>query len=912
MLNRIIIINSELYAKGSIHIGENTSIQITAENNVGKSSFLNTLNFLYITDKDQMRFEDDRRLADSMKHYFDGTSLHSFIVFEISKNGYYCILVKATPENTIEYYKINGEYREHFFIQTSTEGFKPKKWENILRELTLDDPTDPPVLLKGEDLYNLVYNSDKNKSPVVWIKREVKRKGKALSNSFTDIYRHLIKTSEINDKSFRNALLIANNQQDVTLNVFASSSYDKINEFEKKKMHLANLSAVKSEFEKLLLLNDKFISEEVVLGKLKNTFLKRFGDKERELSEKIDEGSDLSRSIRSLETKIEVPYKNERDDLVANKRTIQDRIQEVRQANVAIEKQLKEVEEYEPEESDLLFQGLLTKADTEEEQKRSLESQLMQLEQSRFTSLEIEKAINNLKSEISSSKATIEQFHDLLYQNISPNPETVKKAYSFLNPDIAKLDKTKIKKKISKADFDLTFFDGIIDVSDVPVKELPTISELQEGLEVKKKDLAIKESQLDVALNRDNLRKKAETLKKSIVTVSALIDKIRHKPTLRQQKAANEVLINITLKDLLTKNEMKISEKEAEIRKAKTALDLKTKEKKQHIDNLKAYKTQYQNIRLGNDIYEIEEVLDEPFETLYDTFEKIHKTFAGPSGTRERRRDLKDAINHRLKKDTQDIKSFIREVGEEIDNIPQVDKAISHLLDTLSYEIGSPTFTFLSLYNDFKTFVYKSYNSRLAEYPVSNIKNVKVKLCGSDELIGDLNKISNLNFRDSLDFDNSYAESKKALERQLNYSRGKPIALADLFTVKVEITKANGEVEEIDLAKQVQSRGTNIVLKLYLFLNILKNLVQPSDDNRIVVYVDELDAIGQKNIRHLIRFCKEHYFVPIFAAPRKVEGIQKYYVVKEPVSKNNKQKSKITFGEMQSFPVDYRNAKQDV
>ncbi len=133
MLNKIVIINSELYAKASIQIGDNASIQITAENNVGKSSFLNTLNFLFITDKDQMRFEDDRKLSDSMKHYFDGTSQHSYIIFEVFKNGYYCILVKATPENSIEYYKIIGEYKENFFIQTSDDGFKSKKWENVFQ-----------------------------------------------------------------------------------------------------------------------------------------------------------------------------------------------------------------------------------------------------------------------------------------------------------------------------------------------------------------------------------------------------------------------------------------------------------------------------------------------------------------------------------------------------------------------------------------------------------------------------------------------------------------------------------------------------------------------------------------------------------------------------------------------------------
>jgi hypothetical protein len=516
MLNRIIVINSELYAKASIHIGDNASIQITAENNVGKSSFLNTLNFLYITDKDQMRFEDNRKLSDSMKHYFDGTSLHSFIVFEIFKNGYYCILVKATPENTIEYYKINGEYKENLFIQTSAEGFKAKKWEKILQELTNDNPTDPPTLLKGEELYNLVYNSDKNKNPVVWIKREVKRKGRALSNSFTDIYKHLIKTSDINEKSFKNALLIADNRHDISLNVFTSSSFDKINEFEKKKNHLDNLRAVKLDFEKLKFLNDTFISEEKILGKLKNTFFKKFDAIERDLSEKVASDSLLSIAIRTLETKIDVTLKNERDALIAEKTTFSNQIAATEKENIEINKALKEVEDYEPTEDHLLFQGLIAKAETEENQKIGLEAQLTQLERSKFTLAEIEKSIKSLEGEIKSEENSIKEFDNLLYQNISKDPEIIRKVFSLLNSRVAKLDKSKIKKEISKADFPLTFFDGKIDASEIEVQKLPTIKELQDDVDTKKKELAEKQIQLDAILNRNTLQGSINRLKNSI------------------------------------------------------------------------------------------------------------------------------------------------------------------------------------------------------------------------------------------------------------------------------------------------------------------------------------------------------------------------------------------------------------
>jgi hypothetical protein len=909
MLNRIVIINSELYAKASIHIGDNASIQITAENNVGKSSFLNALNFLYITDKDQMRFEDNRRLSDSMKHYFDGTSIHSFIVFEIFKNGYYCILVKATPENTIEYYKINGEYKEPFFIQTSTDGFKIKKWEKILQELTNDNPTDPPILLKGEELYNLVYNSDKNKNPVVWIKREVKRKGRALSNSFTDIYKHLIKTSEINEKSFKNALLIADNKQDVSLNVFTSSSFDKINEFEKKKTHLGNLTAVKLDFEKLKLLNDTFISEEKILGKLKNTFFKKFDAVEKDLSEKTANNSLLSISIRTLETIIDVTLKKERDDLIAAKTTFGNQIEAAKNANLEIEKQLKEVENYEPTDDHLMFQGLITKVKTEDKQRIELEAQLTQLERSKFTLVEVDKAIKKLEEEIKSEENSIKEFDNLLYQNISADPEIIRKVYSLLSSKVAKLDKSKIKKEISTADFPLTFFDGKIDASEIEIQKLPTIKELQEDVETKKKELAEKKIQQTAIKNQNTLQGSVDDLKKSIAATNILIEKVRNKPALVQTKTDNETLINITLKKSVSDTQIKIDDKDAEINKEKEALELKTKEKKQYEDDLRKYKSQYQSFKDRHDIYEIEEILDEPFEKLYDKFSRTYQSFAGIEGTRERRKDLKDSINQKLKKDVQDIKQFIRDVEEEINNIPQMDKVISNLLDTLSYEIGSPTFSFLSSFNDFKTFVYKSYNNRLAEYPVSNIKSVKVKIYETEELIKDLDKISKLKFSNGFDFDNSYSESKKALERQLTESHGKPIDIYNLFTIKVEITKVTGETEEIDLSKQVQSKGTNIVLKLCLFLNILKDLVHSATENKIVIYIDELDAIGQKNVKYLNQFCKDHNFIPIFAAPRKVEGIQKYYMIKEPLNKIKNQKPKITFGELQSFPVIYRNAE---
>ena len=907
MLNKIVIINSELYAKASIHIGESASIQITAENNVGKSSFINALNFLYITDKDQMRFEDDRKLSDSMKHYFDGTSLHSFIIFEIIKNGYYSILVKATPENKIEYYKITGEYDETCFVESKNGKFKARKWSDVLQKLTLKNPTDVPVKLTNEELYNLVYNSDKNKNPVVWLKKSVKRNGrKSFSNSFTDIYRHLIRTSDINEKSFKNALLVADGQQHFPLNVLSSSSFEKIDEFERKKIHLQHLISNKSDFEKLKLLNDDFISHESILGKLKNTFLKKFNKVEQDLSNKIDDNSELSISIRTLKTKIDTTLKNERDELIGQKITKGNKLTAIQTENTNLSKELDELKDYEPVAENLLYQGLKNNLLEEDSNLTELVSQLSQLERSKFTEKEILNTIKNLKIDIDKKKNAITRFDNLLYQNISKDETTIKKAYAFLNRDVAELDKSKIKKEVTKTDYPLQFFDGLIDVSDITIEtKLPTIKHLKDELLSKEKELNEKNSQLKIIQNRQGVEKEIEKLKASIKTNSAFIKRIDKKPELRSKIESNKVEIGVLEKDLKDIVD-KITNKDLEIDKTKTALSLKIEERKKYQTDLNIFKNQYQVISETTDIYEIEEILEIDFENISDDFQSKYRKFLR---IKENRNSLKNDLNNTLKMDVQDIKKFIRDVDEEIINIPQTQKVINNLLDTLSHEIGSPTHSFLTQFNDFKTFVSRSYNQRLAEYPISNIQSVKVKIDDNSDLINDLDKISKLKFSDGLDFDNSYAESREALERQLSNSNGKAIDIVDLFKINVEITKVTGKTETIDLSKQVQSRGTNIVLKLYLFLNILKELAHSTSENRVIIYVDELDAIGQKNVKHLIQFCKVNHFVPIFAAPRKVEGIEKYYLIKEPQRDSKNQKKKISFGELQSFPVIYRDAE---
>lgn len=904
MLNRIVIINSELYAKAAIVLGDTNSVQLVAENNIGKSSFLNVLNFLYIPDKDKMRFEDNRTLSESMKHYFEDSS-YSYILFEIFNNGYYCILVKATYEKTIEYYKINGEYQEHFFIETTKDGFKPQKWEKVLQTLTSENPTDVPQKLSNEDLYNLIYNSNSKKSPVVLINNKVRKgRGKSLSNSFTDIYKHLIKTSEITEKSFKSSLLVADNKQDTKLDIFSSSSSDKIEKLENQQAHINSLRAVKPQFEALKRLNDEFVAKESILGKIKNTFFKQYDKIALDLSNRVEENSPLSIEIKELETKINKTLQAERDNLIGKKTTAENRNEKLRDEDLAENiKLLEEVENYEPTEDDLMYNGLLNEVEQKNNKKRNLEYQVTQTEHFPFTQEQVEKQVSTLeKTKIPDLERRINDFDNLLYQNISDEKEIINKTYSYLGGKVANLDKSKIIKKITNADLPLLFFDGVINVDEVQIENPKTTKELQDELVVKKQELSNKKILLDAIKNKETLQKTIKTLAEEISKKNLFIEKVKNKPKLLLQKVNIEAEIKALNEIEIPNIENQIVKKNNEIKKERENLDIKKETKRQFSIKLKQYADQYSYFQSKTDIYEIEEIIDTPFENLYKEFTKHYDTFSGELGIRAQRRQLKDEIAKELKSDTQDIKKFIRDTEEEFNNLTESEKIIDTLLDSLSIEIGNPTADFLSYFNDFKTFVYRNYNAKLAEYPISNIQSVKVKIDENSDLINDLTNISNFKFSGGLNFDNSYDKSKEALSKQLEEQKGNPIKIEDLFNIKVEIVKVSGEKENIDLSKQVQSKGTSVVLKLYLFMNILKDLVAQTDDNKIVIYIDELASIGKKNIKHLVSFCREHNFVPIFAAPIKVEGIQKYYMIKEQISK-------ISFGENQSLLVEYTNAE---
>jgi predicted ATP-dependent endonuclease of OLD family len=188
MLTRLIILNSKVYGKAELRLDDCDSLQLVGPNNIGKSTLIYALNFLFIIDGQKMSFSGNRKGdKETIHHYFPNAN-QSFIVFEVFKKSYYSIIVKRDKESNLEYYRFESEYKEDYFVDDDKRllKFEEVKEKIAASGLALEQFKDK------REVFQFVYQRGKRNNAVVWLDDSVRSEG--ISNNFSRIYRYLINT----------------------------------------------------------------------------------------------------------------------------------------------------------------------------------------------------------------------------------------------------------------------------------------------------------------------------------------------------------------------------------------------------------------------------------------------------------------------------------------------------------------------------------------------------------------------------------------------------------------------------------------------------------------------------------------------------------------------------------------------
>lgn len=128
-------------------------------------------------------------------------------------------------------------------------------------------------------------------------------------------------------------------------------------------------------------------------------------------------------------------------------------------------------------------------------------------------------------------------------------------------------------------------------------------------------------------------------------------------------------------------------------------------------------------------------------------------------------------------------------------------------------------------------------------------------------------------------------EGERFVEEYLNNLRnyGQELRLADMFQLAFLITFEHNSkpVREFEI-NRFESNGTRIAIKIVLYLGLIKLLQQDrrAPSARIPFFLDEVGSIDSHNLGQLLRYCEVNNFLPIFASPEIRPDIPHNYIFK--------------------------------
>lgn len=868
MLKRLVILNSEIYSKADIELGDCDSLQIVGPNNIGKSTLIYALNFLYIIDGKQMTFSGNRSGdKTTFNHYFP-TINSSYIIFEVFKKRYYCILVKKNAEGSLDYYKIDSDYKEEqYFVQT-TEGQKLKKFDSLLADLSTTG-VEYSKYSNRRDLFNFVYQKGKKNNGVVWLNEGASQDQREISNNFSKIYRYLINSKLIDNKTLKESLIIADNKENEQIE-FSKKNQKDIKNLLKHNREIKVIKSIQKSFSDFKELVNQFKAKNQILCEIVFAFDSLYSSVNIELNSKVLEQKKERENHRVTLNEELTPKQSKLTKSVGGLEvTISQKQTSIDNLKVKIAK----IKSYEG--IDFLKQS----QSNLDQQRKDIESRLTQIENQNLNSHDLENKISKLHKEISELERQIETYSNLLIHQISKNVNQKELLNAILSDSITALPKENIQLGIEKLNEVMKIFDGAITIpKDFKGKPIASIEDLRIRKDEAFKDKQNNEQLLPIAKNLEKYRSELIATQKKIKEVNEKIDELNSLPELEtnltDEEAEQKALIQ--QKDETEKELRKINEQISRINETINNLTNEISDKEKRIEKIQEWKVKIEQ----SGIIPIEYQTNETLDNLFKNFERN-------STEREDIKNRKERLFETLKTKTEtvfaSVDEFIKHLDSEIVTLDDKQKSIEALLKNISTQFSIPCKTLYSKFQEFEAFINNQFNSKIRKIKISDIDSLSIEIIPNESLIKDLKKIMEIrDLTTELIFDDQ-SESLTILNRYLDNQS--VIDFNNLFDIKLHLDK-KGQHKIVDLRNQIESDGTDKMIRMVIIMSIIHQIVINDEENKIVIFVDEIGTIDEANRIEILNFCKENNFIPISAAPlHPYDGFDKYYLVRRSKGK---------------------------
>lgn len=871
--SRLILIHSGKYDYGEIELVD--PLHLIGPNNVGKTSLIAVLQFLYIDDQRSMHFSRD--LPATRKYYFPDQN--SYILFEcLTATGYQVVGVQGLgPIRGYEFQRFayEGVYDPADYLDDERCVRPPEEIRSRLaaRDFRLLEPRHLRAALTG-----LGENRGVNLGLVPIRQRDHYER-------FRAVFGNLLRLAHLRQHELKEFLLEIHQgefqQRAIDLEAGYSSQYSKVR---RQAAELSELRTIADEVRRVLELaaeRDRLRRE---LPGLWQEITRAHAEKEEAFNRQEEKINQRLAELRAEKQAIA-------GEIAGGEKEQREVNQAIGKIEGAMERHRKEAEE---------FRHFLV--DFEESRCNLLETKIDRISASLGQAADISlprtrARIAGLQSELAGLEKQRQQFSRLAAAAILRmlHGEEVQNVFKLINPallglvqgedEITLRDEEKIKEALELLLSRMG--EGVYEDERIRLVlaalEPPDLSPYRDAdvldsrIEERKKDLERELRLCETAENAEPAKREKEKLRQEWKEVSTRLARYEnHLKDQREFEKNSRTLDALTSRLAELDGRMKeFKSRQASLEEAERSMmtDLQSIAKKRdalvaRLRKLTGPDSAWPLQPFSHDRLDIESLLE------------IYERKSGEqSRTSQRFNDSFQGVNRRTydRYLGEDESATLANLQAEVDAIEERENAVQELWKSLVAGLQS---SFKGLNRDLQTLTMRidELNRRLGRISISNLARLRLILREHPEWTRRIKTLIDAELSPLFASQTAVGEAHDQLGEMLR--KHQRVELADLFDLHFEVTSVDGQIRRYPHLDSIESNGTTITIKVLINLLLLKGLL---GDREVAVpfYLDEASSLDRENLVAIVQEARKMGFVAVLASPEAMEAADLLYFLRE-------------------------------
>ena len=870
--SRLILLRAGKYDYGEVELIN--PLHLVGPNNIGKTSLIAVLQFLYIDDQRSMHFS--REMAETRKYYFPDQN--SYLLFEcLTPGGYHVVGVQGLgPIRSYEFQRFayQGQYDPDDFLDEERRVRDPEEVRTRLaaRDFRLLEPRHLRAALTG-----IGDNRGVNLGLVPIRQRDHYER-------FRAVFGNLLRLAHLRQDELKQFLLEIHRgdflMPVIDLETGYSSQYRKVCE---QAEGLRELRAIVEDVRLVLELAAKRDDLQRLLPGLWAAVLAEYGRTESELvqrKEKIAERlARLDEESRNL-AEDEEKCKDERDSL----------LQELGKINGELERH---------EQDGAVFRDFLV--DFEKSRRSELEQKIDRLGASLGQAVDVSveqvrRRVEKVERELAGMRRRLDQFSRNVAAKLLPmlSDADADQIFRLFTPEILGLthaedlvikDEPKFVEALER--FAGRIRDGVYedDLMRVLLAELhpPDLAAygdaatLEQCIAEQEELLKREERILAAAVNSEQIRREKKQLRQECDLISGRLRRYQE-----HQERMPTMVQRTREKNGLEKRKEQMEKQLTELAGRRMAI---TEEKRGIEESGRKLDSSRENLlrRLrkltGPDAaWPIEPYAPEgqDLDTLLELYERKHgeHTEIARQFDKEFRRIEQRTYGRYL---GENQAATLANLQAEVEAIDEREKAVQELWKSLAAGLQS---AFKGLHRDLQTLASRidELNRRLGRVSISNLSRLRLILREHAEWTRRIKTLVEVEAMPLFFDGNAVSEAQNQLGELLKQHRR--VELSDLFDLHFEVTSPDGQSRRYPHLDSIESNGTTITIKVLINLILLKGLLGDKEVS-MPFYLDEASSLDRENLAAIVQEARKMGFVAVLASPEAMEAADSLYFLRE-------------------------------